>query len=64
MVFKQEKLIERFFLVKTVAEYIDIKVQIIGCCNPNDKERRYFWINHVKTIFPKGLNHKIAPRCN
>ena len=64
MVFKQEKLIGHFFCENRSGIYRDIKVQIIGCCNPNDKERRYFWINHVKTIFPKGLNHKIAPRCN
>ena len=35
----------------------DILVQIIDHYDPNDQERREdFWIRHLNTMFPKGLN--------
>ena len=38
--FKQEKLIEHFFLLSHNGTHEDIKVQIIGHCDPNDQEAR------------------------
>ena len=38
--FKQEKLAENFFLLSHNGTLEDIKVQIIGCCDPNDQEAR------------------------
>ena len=38
--FKQEKLIENFFLRSQNGTHEDIKVQIIGHCDPNDQEAR------------------------
>ena len=38
--FKQEKLIEHFFLYSHNGTHEDIKVQIIGHCDPNDQEAR------------------------
>ena len=44
-VFKQEKLIEHFFLCSHNRTHEDIKVQIIRHCDPNDQETREdFWI--------------------
>ena len=37
----------------------DIKVQIIGYCDPNDQEAKEdFWIFHLDTLHPKGLTLK------
>ena len=38
--FKQETLIEHFFLLSHNATHEDVKVQIIGHCDPNDQEAR------------------------
>ena len=38
--FKQEKLIDHFFLRSHNKTHEDIKVQIIGHCDPNDQEAR------------------------
>ena len=51
----QEELIEHFFLLSHNGVYEDIKVQIIGHCDPNDQEAREdFW------KYPKGWNQKRA----
>ena len=45
--------------------YIDLTVQIIDYCDPNDQERREdFWIYHLDTLYPKGLNNKKVLRLN
>ena len=62
--FKQEKLIERFFLLSHNGTHEAIKVQIICYCNPNDQEAREdFWIFHLDTLHIKGLNKKRALKC-
>ena len=38
--FQQEKLIENFFLRSQNGTHEDIKVQIVGHCDPNDQEAR------------------------
>ena len=39
----------------------DIKVQIIGHCDPDGQEdREDFWIFHLDTLYPKRLNQKLA----
>ena len=59
--FKQEKLIEHFFRCSENGTHHDIKVQIIDHCDPNDQETREdFWIYHLDTLHPKGLNQKRA----
>ena len=59
--FKQEKLIEHFFLLSQNGTHEDIKAQIIRHCDPNDQEtRKDFWIFHLNTLHPKGLNQKRA----
>ena len=60
---KQEKLIEHFFLFSHNGTHEDIKVQIIGHCDPNDQEAREdFWIFHLDTLHPalciQDLNQK------
>ena len=58
--FKQEKLIENFFLLSHNGTREDIKVQI-GHCEPNNQEAREdFWIFYLDTLHPKGLNQKHA----
>ena len=55
--FKQEKLIGHFFLCSHIGTHEDIKVQIVGQCDPNDQEARgNFWIFHLDTLHPKGLS--------
>ena len=57
--FKLEKLIEHFFCSNHSGNHKDISVQIIDCSDPNDRERsENFWIYHLDTMFPKGLNQK------
>ena len=57
--FKQEKLIKHFFLLSDNGTHEDIKVQIAGHCDPDDQEAREgFWIFHLDTLHPKGLNKK------
>ena len=59
--FKKEKLIEHFLLLSHNGTHEDIKVQIIGHCDPNDQEdREDFWIFHLDTLHPKRLNQKGA----
>ena len=56
---KQEKLIENFFLLSHNGTPEDIKVQIIGHCDPNDQEAREdFWIFYLNTLHLKDLNQK------
>ena len=48
-----------FFLCSRNGIHEDIKVQIIDHCDPNDQEAREdFWIFHLDTLHPKGLNQK------
>ena len=57
--FKQEKLIEYFFLFSHNGTHEDINVQISDHCDPNDEEAREdFWIFHLDTLYPKKLNQK------
>ena len=59
--FKQERLIENFFLLSHNGTHKDIKVQMIGHCDPNNQEAREdFWIFYLDTLHPKGLNQKHA----
>ena len=59
--FMQEELIEHFFLLSHNGVYEDIKVQIIGHCDPNDQEAREdFWIFYLDTLHLKDLNQKRA----
>ena len=63
--FKQEKLIEHFFCPNHNGTHKDISVQIIGHCNSNDQETEEdFWIYHLSTMFPKGLNQTKLLRYN
>ena len=56
---KQVKMISHFFSESHQGRYEDISVQIIDHCDPNDQERREdFWIFHLDTMSPKGLNEK------
>ena len=42
-----------------IGTHEDIKVQIIGHCDPNDQEAKEdFWIFHLDTLHPKGLTLK------
>ena len=53
--FKQEMLIEHFFLCNHNETYEYIKVQIIGHCDRNDKEAgEDVWIFHLHTLHPQG----------
>ena len=55
--FKQEKLIQHFFLCIRNGTHEDIKVQMNDHCDRNDQEAREdFWIFHLRTLHPKGLN--------
>ena len=57
--FKQEKSIDNFFFCSHNGTHEDIKVQIIGHCDPNDQEAREdFWIFHLDTLHSQGLNQK------
>ena len=57
--FKQEILVEHFFLLSHNGTHKDIKVQIISHCDPNDPEAREdFWIFHLVALHPKELNQK------
>ena len=58
--FKKEKLIERFLLFSHNGTHEDIKVQIIGHCDPNDQEDRVFCLD---TLHSKHLNQKQALKC-
>ena len=60
-VFKQVKLIEHFFLCSHNGTHEDFKVQIIGHCDSNGQEvREDFWIFHLDTLHPQGLNQKCS----
>ena len=59
--FKQEKFIENFFLLSHNGARENIKVQMIGHCDPNDQEaREEFWIFYMDTLHLKDLNQKRA----
>ena len=63
--FKQEKLIEQFFFPSHSGTHKDISIQIIDHCDPNDQKRREdFWIYHLHSMFPNGLNEKKLVRYN
>ena len=48
--FKQENLVEYFFLFSHNGTHEDIKVQMKGHCDPNKREAREdFWIFHLGT---------------
>ena len=54
---KQEKLIKHFFLCSDSATHEDVKVEIIDHFDSSDqKAREDFWIFHLDTLHPKGLN--------
>ena len=53
--FKKEKLIEHLLLLSHNGAHEDIKVQIIGHCDPNDQEDRVFCLG---TLHSKRLNQK------
>ena len=57
--FNQERFIEHFSLCSHNEKHKDIKVQTIGHCDPNDQDAREdFWIFHLNTLHPQGLNKK------
>ena len=57
--FKQEKVIENFFLLSRNGTSEDIKVHITGHCDPNDQEaRENFCIFYLDTLHLKYLNQK------
>ena len=59
--FKQEKLMENYFLLSHNGTHEDVKVQIIGHCDSNDQEAREdFWIFYQDSLHPKGLHQKRA----
>ena len=55
--FKKEKLIEHILLLSRNGTHEDIKVHIIGHCDPNDQEDRVFSLD---TLHSKRLNQKQA----
>ena len=58
---KQEKLIEKFFLLSHNGTREDIKVLIIGHCDLNDqKTKEEFWIFYLDSFHLKDLNQKRA----
>ena len=60
-IFKEEKLIEYFFLFSHNGTYEDINVQISDHCDPNNEEAgEDFWIFYLDTLYPKILNKKRA----
>ena len=59
--FKQEKLIDHFFLCSHNGTHENVKVQIIGHCDRNNQEAREdFWISHLDTLHSQGLKQKGA----
>ena len=57
----QERVISHFFEQNHNHTYLDIEVQVIDHCDPNDKERREeFWIFTLQTLQPNGLNVKTS----
>ena len=60
--FKQEKLIENFFLLSHNGTRQDIKIQIISHCDPKDQEVRER-IFDLGTLHLKDLNQKRALKC-
>ena len=59
--FKQEKIIENFFLLSHNGALEDIKLQIIGHCDPNNQEAREdFWIFCLDPLHLIDLNQKRA----
>ena len=55
--FKKEKLIKHILLLSHNGTLEDIKVHIIGHCDPNDQEDRVFCLD---TLYSKRLNQKQA----
>ena len=36
-----------------------LKVEVIGCCDPNDQEAKEdFWVFHLETLHSQSLNQK------
>ena len=56
--FKKEKLIEHFLLLSHNGTHEDIKVHLIGHCDPNDREDKVFFC--PGTFHSKRLNQKQA----
>ena len=57
--FKQEKLIEPFFLLSHNMTHEDIKVQIIGHRDPKDQvAKKGSWIFHLDNLHSKVSNQK------
>ena len=57
----QERVISHFFEQNHNHTYLDMEVQVIDHCDPNDKERREeFWIFTLQTLQPNGLNVKTS----
>ena len=58
---KQEKLTENLFLLSQNGTREDIKVKIIGHCDPNVQEaREHFWIFYLDILHLQDLNQKRA----
>ena len=57
--FFQEEQIEHLFNHGHNGSYMDMMVQIIDFCDPNDQEKREdFWMDKLQTLYPEGLNMK------
>ena len=55
--FIQESLIDLFTL-NNYGSHTDMKVQTMDFCGHNHSEWSGFWIHHLNTVVPKGLNTK------
>ena len=48
-----------FITANFMEHTVNMIVQIIVFCDPNDQEKREnFWIHKLRTLYPDGLNHK------
>ena len=57
--FKQEYLIEHFYIENHSGTPKDINAKIIDFCDSNDQEKREnFWMNKLRILYPEGLNYK------
>ena len=58
--FKKEKLIEHFLLLSHNGTHEDIKVQIIGHCDPNDQEDRVFYLDTLHSKLQSKTSIKVV----
>ena len=59
MNFRQEKLIEHFYIENQNGTHQDISYKIFDFLDPNDQEKlENFWMNKLRTIYPEGLIYK------